>query len=299
MSFAELKKNRNTDINKLVEQAEAGIGGGERPGEDNRFWVPARDKAGNGFAVIRFLPGLNQDGVPWVRFWDHAFKGPTGQWYIEKSLTSIGQNDPLSELNMKMWNNGVESDKNIVRQRKRQLKYVANILVVQDPTNPENQGKVFLFRFGKKIFDKIIDAMKPQFPDEQPIDPFNMWSGANFVLKIRKDGDYPNYDASQFKAPSPISEDDALLETIFNSQYDLSEWSDPKNYKTYDQLKQRLTLVLGETSATSPRGRAKSQMELDDEIPSFEPRSVNATEPRGADEDDDVMAHFARLAAEE
>ena len=168
--------------------------------------------------MIRFLPGDAEAATPWIRYWDHAFKGPTGQWYIEKSLTSLGQQDPLSELNSKMWNSGVESDKGIVRQRKRNLRYVANVLIVSDPSAPENEGEVKLYRFGKKIFDKIMDSMQPQFPDEKPVNPFDIWEGADFTVKIRKVEGYPNYDASSFKSPAAVPGSDDELEAVYNKQ---------------------------------------------------------------------------------
>jgi len=300
MSFAALK-SRSTDLSKLVEM------GGSGPAEtksfnDERFWKPARDKAGNGYAVIRFLPGDAEAATPWVRYWEHAFKGPSGQWYIEKSLTSIGQQDPVGEMNSKLWNqDGSNAAKAIVRERKRNLRYVANVLIVSDPANPENDGTVKLFRFGKKIFDKIMDSMQPQFPDEAPVNPFDMWKGADFTLKIRKVEGYPNYDTSSFKSPAAISEDEARLEEIYNNQQDLSEWTDPKNYKSYEELKVRLASVLGESTTPNP----KIEMELDDAIPDFdnkpEPEIKSEPAPKAktaesAMDDDDTMAYFSKLA---
>jgi len=306
MSFAALKNNR-TDLSKLVAQAQETSGTtNQRQSDDPRFWQPTRDKAGNGYAVIRFLPGDAEAATPWIRYWDHAFKGPTGQWYIEKSLTSIGQQDPLSELNSKMWNSGIEADKGIVRQRKRNLRYVANVLIISDPSAPENEGQVKLYRFGKKIFDKIMDSMQPQFPDEAPVNPFDMWEGADFTLKIRKVEGYPNYDASSFKAPSAIAGSDDDLEAIYNKQYDLSEWTDPKNYKTYDELKARLAMVLGESAPRTQKQEAA--LDLDDEIPDFPSASsasaTSAPEPaittaESSMDDDDTMSYFAKLAAED
>ena len=304
MSFADLKRNR-TDLSKLVAQAQETSGTQTtRQSDDTRFWQPTRDKAGNGYAVIRFLPGDAQAATPWVRYWDHAFKGPTGQWYIEKSLTSIGQQDPLSELNSKMWNSGVEADKAIVRQRKRNLRYIANVLIVSDPSAPENEGQVKLYRFGKKIFDMINDAMCPQFPDEKPINPFDMWEGADFTLKIRKVEGYPNYDASSFKSPSSIGDDD-YMEELYNKQHDISEFTDPKNYKTYDELKSRLAMVLGEQAPRTQKQAAS--LELDDEIPSFDskpaPDLAGAPQPKidtaESAMEDDTMSYFAKLAAED
>ena len=305
MSFAELKRNR-TDLSKLVEQAKETTGTtNTRQSDDPRFWQPTRDKAGNGYAVIRFLPGSADAATPWIRYWDHAFKGPTGQWYIEKSLTSIGQQDPLSELNSKMWNSGVESDKGIVRQRKRNLRYVANVLIVSDPSNPENEGQVKLYRFGKKIFDKIMDSMQPQFPDETPVNPFDMWEGADFTVKIRKVEGYPNYDASSFKSPAAVPGSDDELEALYNKQHELGEWTDPTNYKTYDELKARLALVLGESAPRTAKQAAS--LELDDDTPSFpsaERSAVASTPPpvaatAEASSDDDTMSYFAKLAAED
>jgi len=300
MSFAALK-SRSTDLSKLVEMG--GTGPAEKQSfNDERFWKPIRDKAGNGYAVIRFLPGDAEAPTPWVRYWEHAFKGPSGQWYIEKSLTSIGQQDPVGEMNQKLWNqDGSNAAKAIVRERKRNLRYVANVLIVSDPANPENDGTVKLFRFGKKIFDKIMDSMQPQFPDEAPVNPFDMWKGADFTLKIRKVEGYPNYDTSSFKSPSAISDDEARLEEVYNNQQDLSEWTDPKNYKSYDELKVRLASVLGESTTPNP----KIEMELDDEIPDFDKKSEpeiksepapKAKTAESAMDDDDTMAYFSKLA---
>ena len=289
MSFANLKNNR-TDLATLVSAAEKAGGGQQtRPGDDPRFWQPTRDKAGNGYAVIRFLPGIDDAGTPWTRYWDHGFKGPTGQWYIERSLTSIGQQDPLSELNSQMWNNGVESDKAIVRSRKRQLKYVANVLIVSDPSAPENEGQVKLYRFGKKIFDKIMDSMQPQFPDEKPVNPFDMWEGADFTVKIRKVEGYPNYDASSFKSQAALG-DDAKMETVYDQQHSMKEFTDPAQYKSYDELKARLTLVLGESAPRTTQQR----VDLDTVQ---EPTPMRTAEAESVGDDlDDTMSYFAKLA---
>ena len=304
MSFAALKSNR-TDLSKLVQQAQETSGTQtKRQSDDPRFWQPTRDKAGNGYAVIRFLPGDAEAATPWIRYWDHAFKGPTGQWYIEKSLTSLGQQDPLSELNSKMWNTGIEADKATVRNRKRNLRYVANVLIVSDPSAPENEGQVKLYRFGKKIFDKIMDSMQPQFPDEKPVNPFDMWEGADFTVKIRKVEGYPNYDASTFKSPSAIGEDEAM-EELYGKQHDLVEFTDPKNYKTYDELKSRLAMVLGEQAPRTQKQEAS--LELDDEIPEFpsaaQPDMAGTPQPEIATAEsgmeDDTMSYFAKLAAED
>jgi len=310
MSFAALKTNR-TDLSKLVEAASSGPG--EQTKTDNRnderFWQPTRDKAGNGYAVVRFLPGDAEAPTPWVRYWDHFFKGPTGQWYVEKSLTSIGQADPLSESNSKLWNeDGSEEAKRIVRERKRNLRYIANVLIVSDPSAPENEGQVKLYRFGKKIFDKIMDSMQPQFPDEAPVNPFDMWQGADFTIKIRKVEGYPNYDASSFKSPAQVAGDDDQLEAIYNKQHDCTEWTDPKNYKTYDELKSRLALVLGESAPRTVR----EEVSLDTSTPYVAPQASApaaaapmaapapmATAENTALDEDDTMSYFAKLAADD
>ena len=305
MSFAELK-TRRTDLSAMVQAAS----GGEQKTDnrnDERLWQPSRDKAGNGYAVIRFLPGSADAPTPWVRYWDHFFKGPTGQWYVEKSLTSIGMPDPLAEANSRLWNeDGSDEAKSTVRDRKRNLRYMANIQILSDPSNPENEGQVKLYRFGKKIFDKIMDTMQPQFPDEAPINPFDMWKGADFTVKIRKVEGYVNYDASSFKAPSAMAGTDDDLEAIYNKQHDMSEWTDPKNYKSYDELKSRLAIVLGESSP-STRKQAEA---LANNIPWGEPTTKAAPVTTSAPapvtataessmEEDDTMQYFAKLAAED
>ena len=309
MSFAALKNNR-TDLSKLVEAASSG------PGEtktdkrnDERFWQPTRDKAGNGYAVIRFLPGEAEAPTPWVRYWDHFFKGPTGQWYVEKSLTSIGQSDPLAESNSKLWNeDGSEEAKRIVRERKRNLRYIANVLIISDPSAPENEGQVKLYRFGKKIFDKIMDSMQPQFPDEAPVNPFDMWKGADFTVKIRKVEGYPNYDASSFKSPAQVAGDDDQLEAIYNKQHDCTEWTDPKSFKSYDELKARLATVLGESAPRTVRETVSldtSQSYISPAAVAPSPNVTSAPQPEITTAEstslsqDDTMSYFARLAAED
>ena len=306
MSFAALKRNR-TDLSSLISQAqENNTQQSTKMSEDPRFWTPTRDKAGNGYAVIRFLPGDAEAPTPWVRYWDHFFKGPTGQWYIEKSLTSIGQQDPLSESNSKLWNeDGSDEAKRTVRERKRNLRYIANVLVIADPANPENEGQFKLYRFGKKIFDKIMDSMQPQFPDEAPVNPFDMWEGADFTLKIRKVEGYPNYDASSFKPSTELcAGDDKKKETIYEKQHEMTEWTDAKNFKSYDELKSRLALVLGESSMPM---NAKVMESLDNSMPISDfkshtpPSAPSAPPPSAAEvaESDDTLSYFAKLAAED
>ena len=251
MSFeALMKRDRADELSRLV--AAAGDNDQQKATKsyvDERQWKPTVDKAGNGYAVLRFLPAIEGNDLPWVRYWDHGFKGPTGQWYIEKSLTSIGQQDPVSEANSKLWNSGDERDKDIARERKRRLHYVSNVLVESDPGNPENEGKVMLFTYGKKIHDKIMDAMNGDGYDEKPMNPFNYFDGASFKLKIRKFEGYRNYDKSAFDSPSAISEDKDYLKSLYDASYDLNEFSDPENFKSYAELEARLLMVLGQAVA--------------------------------------------------
>ena len=287
-------KSRRTDISALVEAAKESSGGSKFEKEDtSHIWKPTVDKAGNGYAVIRFLPA--EADVPWVRYWDHGFKGDTGKWYIEKSLTSLGQTDPLGELNAKLWNSGNEDDRATVRKQKRRLHYVVNIQVVSDPSAPHNEGKVFLYQFGKKIFDKIQDLMQPQFPGEVPCDPFDLWGGADFQLKIRQLDGYRNYDKSEFKAPTPLVDgDEVQLQAVMNQIYDINYYTDAANYKTYDELQTKLFEVLGETA---PR-TVKEEVALDTVAEPVAPKTVapataDATDDAG---DDDAMSYFQKLA---
>lgn len=299
MSLANLKNNRLSDINRLVAAAEK-VGGGatQQSFEDNRMWKPEVDKAGNGFAVLRFLPAPEGDDYPWARYWDHGFQGPGG-WYIERSLTSIGGTDPVSELNSKLWNSGLESDKDIARKQKRRLHHVSNVMIISDPAHPENEGKVFLFQYGKKIYDKMMDVMQPQFQDESPINPFDLWTGANFKLKIRNVEGYRNYDKSEFDKASPVANgDEAELEKIYAKCYSLKEFTDPSTYKSYDELKAKLARVLG---GSAPRTTAEG-IELDEVRSS--PKvgatlaAVSASAAVQSDGDDDTLSYFSKLANE-
>ena len=248
MSFSNLKKQSSLGslTSKLVKQVEKmnNAGGG---GADERLWKPEMDKTGNGYAVIRFLPAPDGEELPWAKLYSHAFQGPGG-WYIENSLTTIGQKDPLGEYNRELWNSGRDEDKETVRKQKRKLSYYANIYVVQDKANPQNEGKVFLYKFGKKIFDKIMEAMQPEFEDETPINPFDFWTGANFKLKLKKVAGYWNYDSSEFDRPSPLLDDDDALEQIWKQQYSLEAETAADKFKSYEQLENRLNLVLGKKS---------------------------------------------------
>ena len=302
MDLSSLKSKRY-DINKLVAAASEASGGkGDDRQQDTNLWKPTVDKAGNGYAVIRFLPSESE--VPWVRYWDHGFKGPTGKWYIEKSLTSIGQQDPLGELNSKLWNSGNEEDREQVRKQKRRLHYVTNILVVSDPSAPENEGKVFMYQFGKKIFDKIQDLMQPQFPGETPVDPFDLWGGADFQLKIRNVEGYRNYDRSEFKAPSGLFDgDEVQLQAVLNQLHDINTYVDPTTFKTYDQLSTKLFEVLG---ATAP-ATVKQEVAMDNvaepapapvaSAPEVKVSAAAATAEEAGDEgDEDAFSYFQKLA---
>jgi len=297
MSFANLKSNRGADISALTKAAEAVAGGGSTKQSyvDDRYWKPTVDKAGNGYAVIRFLPAPEGEDLPWVRFWDHGFKGPTGLWYIENSLTTLSQADPVSEANSVLWNSGRDEDKQTARDRKRRLHYVVNIQVVSDPSAPENDGKVFLYKFGKKIFDKIMDKMQPQYQDESPVNPFDFWEGAEFKLKIQQVAGYRNYDKSEFASASALSGDDAILETTYNKLYSLQEIVDPKNFKSYNELKEKLNRVLGEEGAIMTTAESVS---LDTQAPAPQMKTAApATEaPQASADEEDTLSYFAKLA---
>jgi len=276
---------------------------------DDREWKPTVDKAGNGYSVIRFLPlsnGATETEVPWVRIFNHGFQGPGGKWYIENSLTTLNKQDPVSELNTELWNSGVEANKEIARKQKRRLNYWANILVVEDPANKENEGQVFIYKFGKKIFDKIQDQLKPEFQDEQPVNPFDFWEGANFKLKIRQVEGYRNYDKSEFDSPTPIAEDDAGIEAIWKKQHDLGTLVSPDQFKSYDELKSKLDMVLGtKTVPTAETISAQTNDAADDQF--VEAATAVAAKPAvsepapvavAADDEDDTLSYFKQLADE-
>jgi len=294
MSLSTLKKSNSLD--KLLGAAQAENAPQEKKSYvDDRLWKPVMDKSGNGYAIIRFLPAVDGEDMPWSKVWNHAFQGPTGQWYIENSLTTLGQNDPVSEMNSAYWNSGVESDKEIARRQKRKLQYFANIYVVQDQSNPQNEGKVMLYRFGKKIFDKCMEAMQPAFDDEVAVNPFDFWTGANFKLKLRKVEGYWNYDKSEFSDPSPLFDDDDKLEEVWKKQYPLSEFTSASNFKSYDELKKRLDTVL---TGTTTVGNATDMME---DAPKAEPKVDTKPTPAptvNTDDDEDTMSYFEKLAKE-
>ena len=295
MSFSDLKKQSRLGslTSKLVAEVEKISTKGN--GADERLWKPSLDKSGNGYAVIRFLPAPEGEEIPWAKVYSHAFQGPGG-WYIENSLTTTGGKDPVSEYNRDLWNSGNEADKDTVRKQKRKLSYYSNIYVVKDSTNPENEGGVFLFKYGKKIFDKIQAAMQPEFEDETPINPFDFWQGADFKLKIRKVDGYWNYDKSEFDSAAPLLKDDEALESLWKKQYSLEEFTKPSNFKTYEDLERRLNQVL----RVQPR-------RLDEEVQNEEsewhtsedtPQKVvqkAASVTADADEDD-ALSYFQKLA---
>ena len=288
-SFANLKKRRTTDLEKLQSEIEKI----NKPQtnfsrDDDRFWKAELDKSGSGYAVIRFLPALDEDKTAFVRVFNHGFQGPGG-WYIENSLTTLGQKDPLSEYNSVLWNSGIEANKEIARKQKRRLTYFSNIYVVEDKANPQNEGKVFLFRFGKKIFDKISSMSNPEFEDETEVDVFNLWDGANFKLKIRKVDGFSNYDKSEFMTSAPLSEDESEMESVFGQQHDLEEFIDQKSFKTYDELKTRLDTVLGniQTAAmTAPTSVENDEAPFDGGTPI----------PESSTSEDENLDYFKKLA---
>jgi len=270
--------------------------------KDDRFWRPEIDKTGNGFAIIRFLPEVENEDCPWAKVYSHAFRGPGG-WYIENCLTTISQKDPVSELNTQLWNSGVESDKNLARDRKRKLNYTSNIYVVSDPSNPQNEGKVFLYKYGAKIFEKLQEVMKPEFKDEEAINPFDFWKGANFRLKIRKVAGYTNYDKSEFDSSSPLCKgDDAELEKVWKSQYALTEFTNSSNFKTHQELKDRLYEVLGgDIRAAINVGYDKTAEDISEsDIKEKKPQDFKSKKlpEQNVDEETDALDYFSKLAEE-
>jgi len=284
--FSALKRNRNTfdSLKKAMEAPSTNAEAGSK--DDTRFWQPEVDKAGNGMAIIRFLPAPAADGddaLPWVRVFNHGFQGPGG-WYIENSLTTLNQKDPVSEYNSILWNSGIEANKEIARKQKRRLTYISNILVVSDPKNPENEGQIRLYKFGKKIFDKISEAMNPEFADETPLNPFDFWEGANFKIKIRQVEGYRNYDKSEFDSITPVDGDDDKLEAIWKKEYSLKEFLDPKQFKSYDTLKAKLDKVLGLDGVAPVKTKAEDTV------------LNTAKSAPSLDENDEELDYFRSLA---
>jgi len=300
-SFANLKRNRSS-LDKLTKAIETTTNPTQdsNSNEDTRFWKPEVDKAGNGMAVIRFLPAPAVDGddaLPWVRVFSHGFQGPGG-WYIENSLTTLNQKDPVSEYNSTLWNSGIEANKEIARKQKRRLHYISNILVVSDPAHPENEGQVRLFKFGKKIFDKITEAMNPEFADEVPVNPFDLWDGANFKLKIRNVEGYRNYDKSEFADKEPVmGGDDDKLENLWKQEYSLKEFLEEKNFKSYDVLKARLDKVLGFEGEVTPRTTAEDAVVEAVSPSNYELDSgLSQVDAAIASDGDDDLDYFKNLA---
>ena len=300
MSFSDLKKQSRLGslTSKLVAEVEKT--NVKSNGSDERLWKPSLDKSGNGYAVIRFLPAPESEDIPWAKVYSHAFQGPGG-WYIENYLTTIGQKDPVSEHNRDLWNSGNEADKDTVRKQKRKLSYYSNIYVVKDSTNPENEGRVFLFKYGKKIHDKILAAMQPEFEDETPINPFDFWEGADFKLKIRKLDGYWNYDKSEFDSVAPLLDDDDALEAIWKKQYSLAEFTSPASFKSYEDLERRLNQVL-----RVQQRRAVADESYEDEsegrgsiTADFNSSDITPSAPvvqSKNDDEDDALSYFQKLA---
>ena len=297
-SFANLKRNRSS-LDKLTKAIEATQSGSSEAGskDDTRFWQPSVDKSGNGMAVIRFLPAPAVDGddaLPWVRTFSHGFQGPGG-WFIDNCLTTLNEKCPVCEHNNTLWNSGIEANKEIARKQKRKLSYVANILVVSDPSNSENEGQIKLFKFGKKIFDKITEAMNPEFADETPINPFDMWEGANFKLKIRNVEGYRNYDKSEFADKSALLDgDDEKLEALWKKEFSLKEFTDPSNFKSYEVLKAKLDKVLGFDGGSSVKTKAEDAV-----FKKFDDEEVSVIDKKIVEHDDEDLDYFKSLAEKE
>jgi hypothetical protein len=295
-SFSDFKKRSRDSIGSLT--AKLDQMNKKESYKDERFWTPQRDSSGNGYAVIRFLPACQGEELPWAKYFEHAFQG-TGGWYIEKSRTTLNEKDPVSEMNSRLWNSGVESDKDIARSRKRQTRYVSNIMVISDPANPENEGKVFLYRYGPKIFNKIQEAMKPEFEDEKPINPFDFWGGADFKLKIRKVGGYVNYDKSEFASPTELFEgDDSALERVWNQQHALDEFVNPNTFKSYDELKKKLDEVIG----TDIRSAAPEKVDTVEDVaqtPRTSPPVSEEVSSGGEEKSQSSLEYFQELMDED
>ena len=291
MNFSELKKQSGKNFLETLSQELNKIISSESNKEDERFWQPSVDKAGNGYAVIRFLPPPPNETLPFVRIWEHAFKGPTGKWYIEKSLTTLGQNDPVSDYNTRLWNSTNDDDspaRKQARAQRRKLVFISNVYILNDQNEPENNGKVKLFRYGKKIFEKINEKMNPQFADEEPINPFDFWTGANFKLKIRTVEGYRNYDKSEFAKPGPLFEDDQKLEAIWKQEHSLQQFVDPSTFKSYDELQRRLNEVLNlNINTTTPPVTPKELVQT---------KLVNESMLENNVEEDEDLAYFRSLA---
>ena len=296
MSFASLKKQSKLGslTAKLVKEVEKMSNNGGQG--DDRLWKLEVDKGGNGYAVIRFLPAPDGEDLPLVKLYSHAFQGPGG-WYIENSLTTLGQKDPVSEYNSQLWNNGTDAGKDTARKQKRKLTYISNIYVVKDPANPENEGKVFLYKYGKKIFDKLTAAMQPEFEDEEAIDPFDFWQGANFKLKAKNVAGYRNYDSSEFAATSALLDDDDAMEAVWKKEHSLAELVAADQFKSYDELKTRLSNVLGNKQVRNDAETIEQEFEdVKASVPVTETVESVSRSSTTEDEDDDALSYFSKLA---
>jgi hypothetical protein len=290
MSFAEMKSNRQSQVDKITNEVSK-LQSPATPRGDEGFWKPEVDKSGNGHAIIRFLPAPNGEDIPFVRIWDHGFQGPGG-WFIEKSLTTMGQTDPVSEYNTTLWNSGVESNKDLARKYKRRLSYISNIYVVKDPTNPQNEGQVFKYKYGKKIFDKLNDMMHPEFDDEAAVNPFDLWEGANFRLKMRNLEGFRNYDKSEFDSPGPLFDDDAKMEEVWNKEVSLKGLVDPSEFKSYDDLKTRLYRVLAlDGGSQTPTATVEQEM-----VSTPAPAQPQMATAEAGQDNDESLAFFKKLA---
>lgn len=309
MDLSTLRKMRNSDFGKITAEFEkiANPASESKSYQDDRFWKPEPDKAGNASATIRFLPRAEGDELPWVKIFTHGFQGPTGKWYIENSLTTIGEDDPVGKLNAELWNSTTDDNspaRKQARAQKRKLSYYANVLIVSDPKHPENEGKVKIFKFGKKIFDKIMDKARPTFEDEDPVNVFDLWEGADFKLRMRKVEGYPNYDQSTFAAPSPVlgGDENKILEVV-NSQHRLSEFVDKKNFKSYDELARKLAAVLNTSAAPTKSAAQMSEEDTEEvvveKVVTQSKSKVKVEKPRvEEDDDDDAMSYFQKIAQE-
>lgn len=295
MSFADYLNNREQAFKAVTEKLKTDTFE-KTSSDDDRYWKPVMGKDNTGYAVVRFLPGKDLNKAPWVKLYSHGFQGPSGKWYIENSLTTIGQQDPVSECNNKLWNSGIESDKEIARKQKRRTNYYANVLVIKDPENPSNEGQVKLYRFGQKIFDKIMEAMQPEFADEEALNPFDLIEGANFRIKLKMVGGYWNYDSSVFEKPAPIAEEDKM-EAIFNAQYDVNELVAPENFKSYEVLKEKLEATLG--SAPAAPAPQQTTTRVEESGAEFTQAFEAPKETKVEDDDDDSLEdYFKNLAAD-
>lgn len=291
LSFSDLKKFRENNVNKISDQLTKMVSKQNFKEDDDRFWYPDVDKAGNGFAVIRFLPEVKGEDFPFVRLFQHSFQGPTGSWYIENSLTTLSKPDPVSEHNTFLWNTGVDADKEIARKQKRKLVFISNILVVKDPANPKNEGKVFLFKYGKKLYDKLNEMMNPTTEGEEKVNPFDFWEGCNLKLKIKTVANFRNYDSSMFEPKSPVAKTDEEIETIWNSQYPLKPFVAEDQFKPYDELTVKLNRVLGLNGATAKPVENVAQSTSKTE----KPKELAELD----EEDDDAsLSYFQNLAKE-